>query len=1276
MPLFDPTNVPSAEEVNEAHINSDVDKSRLSQHHTLGLSATQASPGNHNHDGITSVKIKVTDLDGVMPGGLGYAVYALVRNNTGATLTKGTIVYTNGATGNHVTVAPARADADATSARVLGWVADDIGTNSTGNVIMEGYLENIDTNAANDGDQLYLSPTVAGGWTATKPVAPYHMVYVGVVAKKAGNGAVMVKVQNGYELPEIHDVLITSPTNDQVLTYESSTGLWKNKTNPADGVTSITATAPLTGGTITSTGSIGLDQTALSLTQSQVTNLVTDLAGTAKLASANTFTVGGHIINNSGTTVIPLQINGVASQTSDLLQVRDSAGNNNLSVSPTFGLVGRNAGTVSFAISSGAGLAAFYSQAAGNVPMTLRGAVSQTADLLQLQDNAGNTYLRMSTFGGITTNLGSSYLGRLSVGTGTAATIGVVIRGVASQTANLLELQNSAASVLFSVGSGGAITSASGLTINGVGTFNNNISAFGTTTLWANQQLSLAVRNGVNAVTNLVQYSKNDTTVTGGVTTNGLIWAGNSTGAENNITYNLSATNPYVSSTQATFTTSSTVTYQPFAVGQKIIVSGASQAQYNSSWIATAVGGSSGAWTVTVTSPSGTTPFTNGGAITATGTIALEPTAFFKSLSNGTTALTIKSTGTSGTATDVFRYIDGAGALKTYITSAGDIVAPAITAIWSITSSAQDVTVNAMRARTSVASGYRANLQTWENSTTVLAGVNSPGKIFTGATSPATTTIGGTIQSIASGANPLVTMASAHGLSVGEVVTLAGTTGGTYDGTFFVATVPASTTFTITSALTTGQVGAAGTLAVPAQMTSIARNAGSVAALIRGASGQLASFVEVQNNAGTSLLRVNTSGFVLAPLGLVGGGTTQSTNTSSVVSNNTLYPTSATNIGLAVRGAASQTANLQEWQDSTGGTSALITSAGRGAFPRISAGAATDLQYGTLSVLANNTATVPIVARGVSGQSANLQEWQISTGGTVASVSPTGVITTTGGLTFSGASAPLIAGGTAGTSGQVLTSGGAGVSPSWTTVGGGGSFTGGTLTSDLVLAAGSTTVEPLTFQTNSSTPTTTSGAMDYDGVVFYQTSNTNPGRALATQDYYYASSSDYGPDFTVNSTAKSLLGGSTTGITVAAGTTYEYELYTAISHQYVTTASISGDYLIVSTTVSGTPTVAVTHQVDYGSNTTGFTTATTLSTVRPTGNVTFMPAITSGTRYAFLRAKGLIRVTGSGTVKIYPAMQTSGTSGSGDNIWNVRSGTVFKMTPIGNGTVTTVGTWA
>ena len=151
-----------------------------------------------------------------------------------------------------------------------------------------------------------------------------------------------------------------------------------------------------------------------------------------------------------------------------------------------------------------------------------------------------------------------------------------------------------------------------------------------------------------------------------------------------------------------------------------------------------------------------------------------------------------------------------------------------------------------------------------------------------------------------------------------------------------------------------------------------------------------------------------------------------------------------------------------------------------------------------------------------------------------------------------------------------------------------------------------------------------------------------------------------------------MIGGPTTGITVAAGTTYEYEIELAVQHQFLATSGVQGTFQIVNSTVSGSPTVAVTSYVDYGSNTTSFVTATTMSSVRTTGNVTFIPTISSGSRYAILRAKGIIRVTGTGTTKIYPGLSASSTN---DNTWTVQSGLIFNLTPIGNGTVTTVGTW-
>ena len=155
-----------------------------------------------------------------------------VRNQSGSTIPAGSIVYISGATGNRPLITLAQANNDANSAQTMGFTKTSIANNGTGYVIVRGELENIDTSALTEGVQLYLSPTTAGTWTTTKPSAPQHLVYVGIVVRAhPTQGVILVAVQNGYELNELHDVSITSPTNGQVLKYNSTTNLWVNGTD-------------------------------------------------------------------------------------------------------------------------------------------------------------------------------------------------------------------------------------------------------------------------------------------------------------------------------------------------------------------------------------------------------------------------------------------------------------------------------------------------------------------------------------------------------------------------------------------------------------------------------------------------------------------------------------------------------------------------------------------------------------------------------------------------------------------------------------------------------------------------------------------------------------------------------------------------------------------------------------------------------------------------------------------------------------------------------------
>ena len=87
----------------------------------------------------------------------------------------------------------------------------------------------------------------------------------------------------------------------------------------------IAVTAPITNTGTSTSANIGIDQTGLTLAQSQITNLVTDLANTAKKNAANAFTVGGHTITPEAVGVIPLTIRNIASQTANPFRIRNSA---------------------------------------------------------------------------------------------------------------------------------------------------------------------------------------------------------------------------------------------------------------------------------------------------------------------------------------------------------------------------------------------------------------------------------------------------------------------------------------------------------------------------------------------------------------------------------------------------------------------------------------------------------------------------------------------------------------------------------------------------------------------------------------------------------------------------------------------------------------------------------------------------------------------------------------------------------------------------------------
>ena len=168
---------------------------------------------------------------GSLPAGFTSTLKHAVK--AGVSLTKGQAVYVTSADGTNMIVGKASNASEATSSKTLGLIETSLSTNGIGNVITEGLLTGLDTTgAAAAGDPVWLGTDgnlIYG--LLNKPYAPAHLVFIGVVTRRnANNGEIFVKVQNGFELNEIHDIDLktTTPINGHILGYDGT--LWVNKT--------------------------------------------------------------------------------------------------------------------------------------------------------------------------------------------------------------------------------------------------------------------------------------------------------------------------------------------------------------------------------------------------------------------------------------------------------------------------------------------------------------------------------------------------------------------------------------------------------------------------------------------------------------------------------------------------------------------------------------------------------------------------------------------------------------------------------------------------------------------------------------------------------------------------------------------------------------------------------------------------------------------------------------------------------------------------------------
>ena len=168
-----------------------------------------------------------TDNDGVVDSS--EKLEFIAKNSTGVSIAKTKVVYISGATGQKPNITLADASFEISSSKTIGITRTSIANNADGYIITHGTIHDVNTSAFAEGDALWLSE-IAGELTNVIPSEPAHTVFIGYVAYASpSQGKIILHIQNGYELNELHGVIVSSESNNDVLTYETSSGLWKNK---------------------------------------------------------------------------------------------------------------------------------------------------------------------------------------------------------------------------------------------------------------------------------------------------------------------------------------------------------------------------------------------------------------------------------------------------------------------------------------------------------------------------------------------------------------------------------------------------------------------------------------------------------------------------------------------------------------------------------------------------------------------------------------------------------------------------------------------------------------------------------------------------------------------------------------------------------------------------------------------------------------------------------------------------------------------------------------
>lgn len=424
---------------NSGYLGADADFTFTAATNTVGidniqfdLTPTPTSPA----EGLMYWNTDDGTINVGMPGGnvnlqLGQEGLIRVKNETGSPITNGQLVYISSGTGSRPIVSLAKADAEATSAPTIAMATETIADGHTGYCTAWGYVRDVNTNAYTPGTVLYLSATSAGGYTSDKTsvLAPNHLIVVGVVIKQsATEGIIYVSIDNGSELDELHDVLITAPIKtNALLAYDGTT--WINTANaltiPADG-------------------------TAALMDYTNVGNFVASNSAGAHYLKAPAGIVGiGDVDGDNLGTLIT-----VNDSSEEIVITGSYVKFSNLSPSSLFVTDGSNylssvANAAGYLTNDGAGNFTYSATAAIGTPGTLTSTTVNDATAPHTHAITGAAWLAVAN---------TFTTGAQTIQTGADATKGLIAKGnSATQSAHLIEAQNSGGTAKFAVGPTGAI---------------------------------------------------------------------------------------------------------------------------------------------------------------------------------------------------------------------------------------------------------------------------------------------------------------------------------------------------------------------------------------------------------------------------------------------------------------------------------------------------------------------------------------------------------------------------------------------------------------------------------------------------------------------------------------------------------------------------------------------------------------------------------------------------------------------------------------------------